>query len=314
MLNQIAAHGGLLVITLGFILISLLGTLARVLQSMQPQAIAFSEHEPRSPAAQPFNVSALPTSELKNLRRLLEREDSLQLAIFFASYRCSMDDVARIFESLRNPINPFLNLVDQLPEDSINSLYMSEPYRQLADKQKTAIEKLETAGSKVINKDFIKKFGGIVFMENFIMYQHLSHTDSAYFHIPVGNELRRMFETFAQHGLATTGKDIPVIDRIRGIDWSRLQMLAGKLGMNRFLHDRDDAIEQLSQKPMIQDILDRDFPATDDFLLLKKSWDSAQVENEWQAYNAFAEILIKSQRSLTNDDEKVKAEDSELAV
>jgi hypothetical protein len=312
-LNQIAAHGGLLVVALGLILISILGAFTRLLQSMQPQDISFNDEIPAA-ASLPLRVSSLPNSELQNLRRLLEREDNLQLAIFFASHQCNMDDVARIFESLRTPINPFLNLVDQLPEENIHNLYQSEAYQLLEDRQKSAIKTLEISTQRVISKEFIQQFGGIVFMENFIMYQHLSHTDSAYFHIPVGNELRRLFETFAQHGLAKTGKEIPVVDRIRGIDWGRLQMLAGKLGLNRFLHDRDDAIEQLSQKPRIEEIMDRDFPATDDFLLLKKSWDSTQVENEWQAYNAFAEILIKSQRSMANKDEKAKQVDNELAV
>ena len=319
MFEKILSHGGLLVVLISLLAISLMGAITRILKSLQPQDIAFEDidtFKSNKSKSQPLSFSAIPHDELKKLKRLLDREDTLQIAIFCASYHCSMDDISKINESLKTPLNPFINYVDLIP-DNIDSLYLSEEFRVLSDSQKSAIEKLQTATSREIDKDFIQQFGGIVFMENFIMYQHLCHADSAYFHIPEGSELRRLFDTFTQHGLARTGKEIPVSDRIRGIDWSRLQMLAGKLGMNRFLHDREDAISQLSQKPLIEEILDRDFPANDDFLLLKKDWDSEKIEVEWQAYNAFAEILLKSQRNARNEgqDQPVEAiKGKEVAV
>jgi len=306
--EKILSHGGLLVVIFSLLAISLLGVITRVLQSLQPQDIAFDEVENYKPQSKSIQIGSIPPDELKKLKRLVEREDSLQIAIFCASYQCGMGDIAKINESLKNPINPFINYAEMLIEENISDLYLSEEYRTLSQDQKSAVEQLEKLSRREIDKEFIRQFGGIVFMENFIMYQHLSHTDSAYFHIPNGNELRRLFDTFAQHGLAKTGKEIPITDRIRGIDWSRLQMLAGKLGMNRFIHDREDAIQQLSEKPLIEEILNRDFPATDDFLLLKKDWDSNKIEIEWKAYNALAEILLKSQRNAKNDEREQQVE------
>jgi len=299
--EKILSHGGLLLVFLSLVAISLLGAFTRILQSLQPQDISFDEidgHKPKS-----IDIGSIPQDELKKLTRLLDRGDSLQIAIFCASYRCKMDDISKVNETLKTPLNPFVKYVDMLPQDSIDSLYLSEEFRVLSPEQKADIETLEKSTQRIIDKTFIQQFGGIVFMENFIMYQHLCLAESAYFNIPNDNELRRMFENFTQYGLAKTGKDIPITDRIRGIDWSRLQMLAGKLGVNRFIHDREDAVTQLSEKPLIEEILNRDFPATNDFLLIKKDWDTVKVETEWRAYNALAEILLNSQRNAKKDEQ-----------
>lgn len=306
MFEKILSHGDLLVVIVGLLSIWLMGAFTRLLQSLQPQDIFYDEFD-RKPT-QSVEITAVPFEELKNLKRLVEREDKLQIAIFFATYQCTLEDVAKINESLKTTLNPYLDNILPLSEEMIQNLYQSDGFRELSSEQKSSIETYQLADNKVIDKTFIKQFGGIVFMENFIMYQHLCHADSAYFHIPKGNELRRMFETFAAHDLAKTGKEIPIGDRIRGIDWSRLQMLAGKLGMNRFLHDREDAIQQLSEKPLIEEILDRDFPAEDDYLLVKKDWDFEKVEVEWRVYNAFAEIVLASQRSAQQNEASTQLE------
>jgi len=302
--EKILSHGALLLVFLSLIAISVFGAITRLLQSLQPQDISFDEIDNTAVKSRPIDIGSIPQDELKKLKRLLERQDALQVAIFCATYRCDVADIAKINDALKNPINPFIKYVDMLPQETIDSFYLSDEYRSISPEHKSAIELLQKSPLRIIDKTFIQQFGGIVFMENFIIYQHMCLADSAFFRIPNNSELRRMFDNFAKHGLAKTGNDIPVADRIRGLDWSDLQMLAGKLGLNRFLHDKEDAILQLAQKPRIDEILDRDFPAGDNFILVKKQWHSDQIELEWKAYLALAEILLKSQQNANKGDEQ----------
>lgn len=295
-LQTLSYYPGLWVVVAGLAVIFILSTLTRRGISRLPADAPLLNTDTHSPQGPTLVIAKLKSQQLSELKRLVTRKDQLQLAIFFASHHCDLEDVAKIQESLHGPTTQFLGYLDQLPETSLNNLRQSPAYESLTENQKMAIGKLAEQQPRLLDQNFIRRFGGIVFMENFIMYQHLCHTDPAVFYIPKGNELRFMFDTFAKTGLAIVGQAIPFADRLRSLSWSELQMLAGKVGISRFIQDKNEAITVLSEKPETESAMAGNHPVTDFYQLLGESWDITQVEMEWRAYEAFAEVLVKSQQ------------------
>ena len=171
---------------------------------------------------QGFHIIGLSPDNLEELRVLMNKNDKLELALFFARYQPSIKEINDAIDSIQNELS---DMWDQIISAEIKSEKLAGYLRSKNHKSKNLnclsendfrnIIKHEQKENKIIDQDFIARFGDFLFMENFIMYEHLCQSDTAVYHIPRGNELRRMFDMFVSSGIATSGLSIPLKERLK---------------------------------------------------------------------------------------------------
>lgn len=240
-----------------------------------------------------LHVSGISQALVKEFNTLVDKKDMLQLAINIAIHQPSVLEVGE-----------FIRSVEALNEDLKMNLAQDSAFLGMAQSGSTS-ESLRTLDQddlrsicihyqqpcKLINRDFISKFGNLLFMENFIMYSHLSRSGHAVFNIPKNNELRRMFETFVKTGLAVHGRSIAIADRLRVLSLRELQELADQLGLQQAFDSVDEATAALATKPHVSVRLSAKCPNKNLFLLRQGAWDVDAVKQEWSAYEAYAKLF-----------------------
>ncbi|NOZ54221.1 MAG: hypothetical protein GXP08_14010 [Gammaproteobacteria bacterium] len=242
-------------------------------------------------ATNKHDIMCLLKQEIDALRG---KKDELRLALLFAVYQPTIDQV----RALQQP-NASRNDLPILTGKKTQHCVQAENCPPQQDSQAFSQQDLqlirehEKKTHKLINKAFIQKFGDMFFMENFIMYHHLSRIGSKVFHIPPGNELRQLFEVFSRTGVALRGKSIPIGERLRILNLPELQSIADKLALDRVFNTIDQAISVLAKLPQIPVHLARRYHSENLFLLTQaqESWNISEVEQEWAAYNAYAKLL-----------------------
>ncbi|NOX43470.1 MAG: hypothetical protein GXP19_07030 [Gammaproteobacteria bacterium] len=294
-------HGPILEVVAVLIFLWLLGKLLpntpehMSSESVSPIATDFSpELLPELPECpQGLNIDRLAASQQQELKKFIEKKDKLRLAIFFAVHQPTILEIKSLFESVRGqqPLEHD-NIINFIADSKhiLNDL-QSEKLRLLTKNDIYSIQVHNKKNRKLIDKDFIVKFGNLLFMENFIMYNHLCRTNPAIFHIPRDSELRRMFETFVKTGLAIQGLSIPMEIRLHILDLKQLQTIANELKIIKTLNTVHEAALTLANDPLTVVRLASKYASNDLFLLKQENWDTHAVEQEWSAYNAYAKLL-----------------------
>ncbi len=234
------------------------------------------------------------TEELIGLfESLAAKKDTLKLAMYLAIYQPTIREVEELLqtaEELR-----LCSQIDKTDNDAFLAMAQSdsdvECIKRLSQDELRSIRNLHNKTRKLINRAFIVRFGDLLFMENFIMYSHLSRRGATVYDIPKDNELRRMFEVFVITGLAIHGRDIPIEDRLSLLSFQELQDMARELDMGSDFDSVDEAISKLAPLPNVSVRLAKMYPSSRLFLLKKENWDSQEIEKEWAGYNATAKIF-----------------------
>jgi len=232
------------------------------------------------------DTSPLPAEQIKALS---DKKDELGLALLCAVYQPTIDQLSALSRASPNP--PLINYETQ-PNNALAHYAIPTAHTSLMNSQDLqSIRAHEKKTHKLINKDFIKRFGDLFFMENFIMYEHLCRVGNKVFYIPPNNELRKLFEMFSTTGVALRGKSIPIGERLRILDQTELQTIANNLRLDRTFNTLDQAISILAKQPQTPVHLAQRYHSEDLFLLKQENWDITAIEEEWCAYNVYAKIL-----------------------
>ena len=294
--QTLTQHGSTLVVAVAILTLWLLGKLVTSAQRRLAQ-------KPRSPETlslgvstelpQGIHVSGLTQTLLEELKKLVQKKDKLKLAVFFAVHQPTIQEVESLLESIeikqdrhRDELAEFIT-----GSENLKNTLRSENPDTLNHQDIELIREHNKNEQKLINKSFVSKFGNLLFMENFIIYNHLCRNDPAIFYIPRDNELRRMFETFVNSGIAAQGLAIPLAERLHILKLKEMQKIAYDMKINKVFHSVDEAIDTLARIPKTAVRLASRYPSSDLFLLRREDWDISAVTKEWSVYNAYAKLL-----------------------
>lgn len=252
-----------------------------------------------------FHVGGLDDSLVKELVGLINKKDELKVTIFLAIHRPIFYEIEDFIDKLREQFTFLLGVnVEEASEfdkiSAANSLQIPnhpEAYRakQLNRTELRLLYEFDPDTPHVIDKELIEKFGGLLFLENFIMYDHLCLEDPAIFHIPKDNELRRLFEVFVRTGLALQGKDIPLEARLCIMNLEQLQDLAREVKLPTEYKTKADAVKALSDVPSSSVLLATIYPAAELFLLQDIERDVKKIEKEWAVLSLYAKMLCEQE-------------------
>jgi len=251
-----------------------------------------------------LHVGGLDEKTTKELLILTSKKDELKIAIFLAIHRPIFYEIEDLIDRLREQFTFLVgvNIEEASEFDKIsatNSLQIPQHpqafrFSKVNRSEMRLLYEFNPDTVPLIDKAFIEKFGGLLFMENFIMYDHLCLQQPAIFHIPKGNELRRLFDTFVKTGLAQQGKDIPLEDRLHILNLDQLQDFAREVKLDKELKSKKEAAAALSAVPSTSVLLATLYPTTELFLLKNEERDVRRIEKEWGVLNIYARLLCAS--------------------
>ncbi|WP_455211083.1 hypothetical protein [Kaarinaea lacus] len=248
-----------------------------------------------------LHVGGLDERLTNELSALITRKDELKTAIFLAIHRPIFYEIEDFIDKMREQFTFLVGVnADEASEfdkiSAANSLQIPQHpqtfrFTKLNRSELRMLYEYDPDTPQVIDQELIEKFGGLLFLENFIMYDHLCLEIPAIFHIPKDNELRRLFETFTKTGLALHGKDIPLQDRLHVLNLEQLQDLAKEVKIEREFQNKADAAAALAEIPSSSVLLSTIYPASELFLLNDESRDVKKVEREWGVLSLYAKLL-----------------------
>jgi hypothetical protein len=254
-----------------------------------------------------LHVGGLDERLCNELTGLINRNDELKTAIFLAIHRPIFYEIQDLIDKLREQYTFLVgeNPVDASEFDKIsaaNNLQIPQHpqtfrFNKLNRSELRMLYEYDPDTPHVIDRELIERFGGLLFLENFIMYDHLCLEIPAIFHIPKDNELRRLFENFTKTGLALHGKDIPLHDRLYVLNLEQLQDLAKELKLDRHFKNKAEATEALAKLPSSSVLLATIYPTEELFLLLDEPRDVKKVEREWAVLSLYARLLCVKEAS-----------------
>ncbi|MCG6971154.1 MAG: hypothetical protein LJE85_15405 [Gammaproteobacteria bacterium] len=248
-----------------------------------------------------LHVGGLDEKLSDELLALINRKDELKTAIFIAIHRPIFYEIEDFIDKLREQFTFLVGVnADEASEfdkiSAANSLQIPQHpqtfrFNKLNRSELRMLYEYDPDTPQAIDKELIEKFGGLLFLENFIMYDHLCLEVPAIFHIPKGNELRRMFDNFTKTGLALHGKTIPLHDRLHVLNLEQLQDLAKEVRLDREFKNKAEATEALAQIPSSSVLLATIYPTDELFLLVEEPRDVKKVERQWTVLSLYARLL-----------------------
>ena len=248
-----------------------------------------------------LHVGGLDERLTKELSFIIDKKDELKVAIFLAIHRPIFYEIEDFIDKLREQFTYLVgaNVEEASEFDKIsaaNSLQIPQHpqsfrFNKINRSELRLLYECDPDIPPVIDKTFIETFGGLLFMENFIMYDHLCLQQPAIFHIPKDNELRRLFETFVKTGLALQGKDIPLEERLHVLNLDQLQDLAKEVKLEREFKNKNEAAAALAAVPSASVLLATLYPTAELFLLKDEERDVRRIEKEWGVLSLYARLL-----------------------
>lgn len=251
---------------------------------------------------QGLHVGGLNKFQLEDLKKFLRKNDELELSLFLALFRPVFFEFEDLIANLRQQ---FAFLLGTSPDEAsefdkisaAKSLQLpdhpeAKRFRSLSAQELRLLVEREATVDGVINEAFIDKFGGLLFMENFIMYDHLCREEPAIFHIPESSELRHLYETFVSKGVGLKGRDIPLEHRLHILKLGQLQDIAREAKLDQQFETKEEAVEALKNIPSAAVLLATIYPTTELYLLLPEPRDVKAVEQEWSVLNIYAKLLF----------------------
>lgn len=251
-----------------------------------------------------LNVGGLDETLAKELSRLIEKKNELKITIFLAIHRPIFYEIEDFIDKLREQ---FIFLVGENLEEAsefdkisaANGLQIPQHpqafrFNKINRSELRMLYEYDPDTPPLIDKALIEKFGGLLFLENFIMYDHLCLQVPAIFHIPQDNELRRLFETFVKTGLALQGKDIPLKERLHVLTLEQLQELAKEEKLDSKFSTKTEATAALAEVPASSVLLATIYPVNDLFFLKDEPRDTRAIEREWAVLSLYAKSLCAS--------------------
>lgn len=315
-MNSIEQHIPIIIVLIAFLLLWLIGKLiSKAATNLGTPAKVEKPKVHGKEVVEGVHVAELSNALVKELQTIISQQDEIELTHYFARYRPNFIELEEYLSTLRSQFLSHLgkpsNLVSESEKiNAINDIEFGTPpeYIDIQSISKSDLRFLVEKNFKsnnLINLDFIERFGGRDFMENFRVYTELAHDSSVTLHIPMDHQNRKQLETFVEKGIAIQGRKIPLKDRLAVLSFTQLKNIASELKIDSQFKTKQEATETLANMPgsavhlaMIHDV-------DDIFYIKAESLDVKAIEEEWSFLNAYSKLIIASLKNLVIDFDSV---------
>jgi len=254
-----------------------------------------------------LHVEEMSNVLIKEAQEIITQQDEKKLVYFLARYRPRIIELEEFFAGLRSkyftnlgkPTNlasesEKINAVTQIPLDNVpphidlNSISAAE-LRYLVEKN--------IKSNLTITTEFMDRFGGIDFMDNYQVYTQLASQQNTAIHATSVHQYRKQLEAFVTTGVAQQGRKIPLKDRLEVLSFEQLKEMAVELKVNRPFTTKSEIANTLAQMPGSAVHLSMIYESDDIFLIMAEPGDARNIEDEWRMLDAYAKLLIGSLRN-----------------
>lgn len=249
-----------------------------------------------------LHVGGLDKHQLEDLKKFLRKRDELEMSLYLALYRPVFFEFEDLIGNLRDQFAFLLGTTSEQASEfdkisAASSLQLPDHpeahrFKILSSQELRLIVEREMSLHGTIDEAFVDRFGGLLFMENFIMYDHLCREQPAIFHIPEGSELKRLFDSFVTSGVASRGRDIGLEQRLHILSLEQLRTIAKEAKLSKVAVTKEDAVNALKDVPSAAVLLATVYPTNELYLLHNIERDVKSVEQEWAVLNIYAKLLF----------------------
>ena len=241
---------------------------------------------------------------IKEFQDTINQQDENELVYFLARYRPNLIELEDYLADLRSQYFTLLGKPTNLATEAEKITAINEVQLDAAPTSididalnkaewRSLIEKnLKT--NHVIDDDFMKRFGGKDFMDNFQVYTQLINDKAMTIHAKSDHQFRRQLEKFVETGIAQQGRKIPLKERLEVLSFDQLKQMAQELKVTTEFNTKSEAAEALAQMPGSAVHLSMIYESDDIFYIKTESVDAKSIEDEWYMLHAYARLLIES--------------------
>ena len=241
---------------------------------------------------------------IKEFQDTINQQDENELVYFLARYRPNLIELEDYLADLRSQYFTLLGKPTNLATEAEKITAINEVQLDAAPTSididalnkaewRSLIEKnLKT--NHLIDDDFMKRFGGKDFMDNFQVYTQLINDKAITIHARSDHQFRRQLEKFVETAIAQQGRKIPLKERLEVLSFDQLKQMAQELKVTTEFNTKSEAAEALALMPGSAVHLSMIYESDDIFYIKTESVDAKSIEDEWYMLHAYARLLIES--------------------
>ncbi|HEY5604223.1 MAG TPA: hypothetical protein VIM41_14060 [Gammaproteobacteria bacterium] len=251
---------------------------------------------------------------VKELQDTISRQNDIDLVYFLARYRPNLVELEQFIAELRSRYYKSLGKPSHLATEAekiaaINGIPLHGApacidINALNKAELRSLVETNLKTRKLINADFMERFGGKGFMDNFQVYTQLVNQQPVTIHARTDHQFRRQLETFIKTGIAQQGRKIPLQERLEVLSFNQLKDMARDLKITSEFADKSAATGALAQMPGSAIHLSMIYEPDDIFYIKAEAADAKSIEDEWYMLHGYARLLIESLKNsfVTFDD------------
>ena len=251
-----------------------------------------------------LHIAEMSNVLVKEMQDIITRQDEKELIYFLARYRPSLIELNQYLSDLRSQYFTLLDKPSSMASDAdkinaINDLQLDEPPACIdldtvnKNELLTLIEK-NLNSNNLITTEFMDRFGGKDFMENFQIYTQHTSQQPVTLHARPDDQNRAQLETFVENGIALQGRKIPLKERLEVLNFNQLKEMATDLKVTEEFKDKSEVAEALAQMPGSAVHLSMIYESEDIFYLEADPTDAKAIDEEWEMLNALSKLIIGS--------------------
>ena len=257
--------------------------------------------------AEGLHVNDMSNVLIKEAQEIITQQDEKKLTYFLARYRPIFIELDEFIAGLRSKYFTRLGKPTNLASEhekttAINQLSLDNAPSQIdfhninSTELRALVEKnLKT--NHLITTEFMDRFGGVDFFDNYQIYTQLASQQNTTLHVTPVHQYRKQLEAFVESGIAQQGRKIPLKERLEVLGFDQLKEMAVELKVNRQFHNKSEIATELSQMPGAAVHLSMIHETDDIFYIEADHSDPKSIQDEWQMLNAYSKLLIGSLRN-----------------
>ena len=248
-----------------------------------------------------LHVAGLSDESINEMNALINAKDIGNLSVFLALKKPSLIELDEYIETLRQQFLEILKKplgqaseIERIAATSQLNLAPPPPHFDFTQLNKTELRELVEYDAKkrrLINHEFISKFGDNNFMENFTVYAELVKDIPVTLLIEEGDKYRKQIDVFVTTGVALRGRKIPLQDRLSVLKFSQLRDMAKELKLEQEFKRRADATQILAEIPGSAILLAMLVNIDDIFMIKPQAVDIDAINSEWSVVSTYAKLL-----------------------
>lgn len=285
-----------------FVTLSALWALGKLLSLTNTKTQTTRTRQARGTEFAPgLHVVGLSEDSIREMNALIDAKEVEKLSVFLALKKPSLIELDEYIDSLRHQFHQQLKKsvkhateIEKISAVSQLNLSREPSAFSVAKLNKTELRELleyDSQRRRMINHEFISRFGEVNFIENFNIYVELVKGVPVTLLVGKDDKYRKHMEVFANTGVALQGRKIPLQDRLSVLKLNQLQEMAKELKLEQIFKDHTEATKNLAEIPGSAILLAMLVNIDDIFMLKPQAIDVETIQREWAMICAYAKLL-----------------------